>query len=154
MPHPLHEYRRRQLEVRTEFDAFTKVHCPTCPSPCCVKPARITPTDILLAEAHGWKAKVTHAIDAVQSAAGGQTDALAHDVDLMPREPCEHLGEAGCTFPRDLRPFGCSTYICPIMYERMDRKSLARLKRKVRELTQTHDLLMTALQRSERGAAK
>ena len=35
------------------------------------------------------------------------------------------------------------------MYERMDRKSLGRLKRKVKELTQAHDLLMTALQRSE-----
>jgi hypothetical protein len=149
MPHPLQNYRRAQLEVRREFDAFTRVHCPTCPSPCCVRPARITPTDILLAEAHGWKAKVRSAagLDAVESAAAGQSDALQTNVEDLPREPCEHLGEKGCSFPPDLRPFGCTTYICPIMYERMDRKSLGRMKRKVKELTHAHEILMKALDR-------
>jgi hypothetical protein len=83
-------------------------------------------------------------------AAVGQADALAGKLDEIPREPCERLGPTGCTFPADLRPFGCTTYICPIMYERMDRKALGRLKRKVKELTQAHEVLLTALQRSVR----
>jgi hypothetical protein len=142
MPHPLQDYRRIQLEVRREFDAFTKVHCPTCPSPCCVKPARITPTDILLAEAHGWKSRVANA---VHSAIEGQSAALTSNVEDLPRETCEHLGPKGCSFPADLRPFGCTTYICPIMHERLDRKKLGRIKRKVKELTQAHERLISAL---------
>lgn len=149
MGNPLHDYRRAQLDIRKDFDAFTRVHCATCPAPCCVKPARITPTDVLLAEAHGWRAKVQSVVgqDAVQSAAAGQSAAINADVEAMPRIPCEHLSSTGCSFPSDLRPFGCTTYICPIMYERMDRKSLSRLKRKVKELTHAHDLLMSALNR-------
>jgi hypothetical protein len=150
MSHPLREYRRVQLEVRKEFDAFTRVHCATCPAPCCVRPARITPTDILLAEAHGWRPRVAslETLDPVQQAARGQSAALAGELETLPREPCEHLGSRGCTVPADLRPFGCTTYICPIMYARMDRKALARLKRKVKALTQAHDQLMAALDRA------
>src|SRR5262245_51282165 len=58
MQNPLESYRRTQRELRRQFDAFTRENCPTCPTPCCRRPARILPTDILLAESTGWRAQV------------------------------------------------------------------------------------------------
>jgi hypothetical protein len=155
---PLEEYRRAQRALRKDFDAFTTVHCPTCPAPCCVRPARIAPTDILLAEATGWKAKVdsTVAGDAVQQAAGRAALALGGAFEDQPNPTCEYLGEKGCTFPKDLRPFGCTAYICPIMRERLDKKTLGRMKRLVRELEEAHSVLMKVVhaRRSARDGAE
>src|SRR5690349_7064832 len=58
MQNPLEAYRRTQRELRRHFDAFTRKHCATCPTPCCRRPARILPTDILLAESIGWRAQL------------------------------------------------------------------------------------------------
>jgi hypothetical protein len=153
---PLEEYRRVQRVIRKDFDAFTSVHCRTCPTPCCVRPARIAPTDILLAEGIGWKTRVNATVgegtglDNVQQAAGQAAMALGGAFEDVPNPPCEHLGPTGCGFPKDLRPFGCTTYICPIMYERLDRKTLTRMKRTVKELKQAHEALMVAIHKSER----
>lgn len=148
---PLEEYRRAQRALRKDFDAFTSVHCPTCPQPCCVRPARIAPTDILLAEGVGWKARVApppdEGRDAVQQAAGDAALALGGAFEDRPNPPCEHLGPGGCTFPRDLRPFGCAAYICPIMRQRLDKKTLGRMKRLVKDLEARHADLMAHLHR-------
>lgn len=37
------------------------------------------------------------------------TGAERPDVEL---EPCDYLGEDGCLFPDDLRPYQCARYIC------------------------------------------
>jgi len=146
---PLEEYRRIQRMLRKEFDAFTSVHCATCPHPCCVRPARVAPADILLAEGVGWRARVSPPAgkDAVEQAAGQAALALGGAFEDRPNPPCEHLGPQGCTFPKDLRPFGCTTYICPIMHQRLDRKALGRMKRLVRELQESHAVLMAYLHR-------
>lgn len=148
---PLEEYRRVQRALRKDFDAFTSVHCATCPSPCCLRPARIAPTDILLAEGIGWKARVEATVsgkDAVEQAAGQAALALGGAFENVENPPCEYLGEKGCTFPADLRPYGCTAYLCPIMHERLDRKTLARMKRLVRELDRAHQTLMAYLHRN------
>ncbi len=144
---PLEEYRRSQRALRKDFDAFTSVHCATCPAPCCVRPARIAPTDLLLAEATGWRSKVDAFAegDSIQQAAGRAALALGGAFEDRPNPPCEYLGSTGCTFPKDLRPFGCTAYICPIMRDRLDRKTLGRMKRLVRELEGAHDTLMIYL---------
>jgi hypothetical protein len=154
MKNPLEEYRRAQRALRKDFDAFTSAHCATCPAPCCVRPARIAPTDILLAEGIGWKAQVEQTDqtrggrgDAVVQAAGQAALALGGTFEDVPNPPCQYLGVKGCTFPKDLRPFGCTAYICPIMRERLDKKTLGRMKRLVRDLEQTHETLMTTLHR-------
>lgn len=151
---PLEEYRRAQIALRKHFDAFTAANCPTCPSPCCVRPARVSPTDIMLAEATGWRAQVESMpnLDAVQKAAGQAALALGGAYEDQPNPPCEHLGPGGCTFPKDLRPFGCTAYICPIMRERLDKKTLGRMKRLVRELEQVHDVLMKYVHRKRSPA--
>jgi hypothetical protein len=148
----LEEYRRAQRGLRKDFDAFTSVHCKTCPTPCCVRPSRIAPTDILLAQAHGWNAERAAAgtairLDAVERAAGQAALALGGTFEGVANPPCEYLGERGCSFPKDLRPFGCTTYICPIMYERLDRKTLTRMKRGVRALKEAHEALMAEIHR-------
>lgn len=145
MQNPLESYRRTQRELRRSFDAFTRENCATCPTPCCVRPSRILPTDILLAEATGWKAKVT-GTDMVSTVAGRVAEAHGlgentEEAEAAP-QPCEYLGERGCTFPTDLRPFGCTTYICRYMYARLDRQTLTRIKRLTRELEDKHRILL------------
>ncbi|MEP6756741.1 MAG: hypothetical protein ABJA67_14645 [Chthonomonadales bacterium] len=149
---PLDVYKAAQREVRRHFDPFTKKYCPTCPHPCCVKPARIAPTDILLAQGAGWKSTITLIErDLVSETIESASFNLNGDPDSQPRIPCDHLGEGGCTFPRDLRPFGCTTYICPIMYAELDRKSITNVKKAVRELTRAHDVLTEALGKRSSG---
>lgn len=143
MQNPLESYRRTQREVRHLFDAFTRENCAVCPTPCCRRPARIQPTDILLAEATGWRAKLPQGEDPVAEMAGRmvttlQTPPEEDEVTL----PCEFLGEGGCTFPNDLRPLGCTTFICRYMYEKLDRKTLDRIKRLNRELESKYSLIL------------
>ena len=160
MYNPLESYRRTQRELRRNFAAFTRAHCATCPTPCCRQPARILPTDILLAEATGWKARiiplevrnpaqnseVSEPTDSISEAAGRYALSL-HDAPPsaeaeLTAAPCDFLSEGGCTFPEDLRPFGCTAYICRYMYQSMDRPTLTRIKRLARELETHHDALL------------
>jgi hypothetical protein len=155
MQNPLESYRRTQRELRRQFEAFTRENCPTCPTPCCRRPARILPTDILLAEATGWKGRtipleaVTPPTDIVSAVAARMANALYDAPETAEAEPgalpCEYLGEHGCTFPADLRPFGCTAYICRYMHARLDRRTLGRIKRLVRELEEKHTLLLRSV---------
>ena len=173
MYNPLESYRRTQRELRRNFAAFTQAHCAACPTPCCRKPARILPTDILLAEATGWKARVISGnvsdnaenapeaapTDGVSEAAGRYAISL-HDAPPTAESeptatPCDYLGERGCTFPEDLRPFGCTAYICRYMRVSMDRPTLTRIRRLTRELETHHDALLRSnreLKRHNRDA--
>ena len=157
MQNPLEAYRKTQRELRDRFDSFTQENCPNCPTPCCRRPARILPTDILLAEATGWKAKILIPLELLpqekepeaetaSEVAGYALSGLQKADETAEDLPCEFLGEKGCTFPQDLRPFGCTAFVCQYMYARLDRQSLNRLKRLVRELEERHTLLLKMLQ--------
>ncbi len=173
MQNPLEAYRRSQRELRRQFETFTRANCPTCPTPCCRRPARIAPTDILLAEATGWRSNLPDAAtpnkntnvtlnstdvilttDMVAATAArymdelsaGDSDAAEEPADDL---PCEYLGGNGCTFPTDLRPFGCTAYICKHMYARLDRPTLTRIKRLVRDLEDKHTILLRTLAKDE-----
>ncbi len=145
---PLDHYRRLQRQIRAEFDTFTQKYCPTCPAPCCRKPARIGPVDILLAEAVGWKPPATVQGDPAELAIRNADAAMLSD-EPGDGEPCEYLTETGCSFPNDLRPYGCTEFICPLMYAELDRKKIARLRRLTRELDQVHQILMRRVASSE-----
>lgn len=143
MQNPLESYRRTQREVRHLFNAFTRENCAECPTPCCRRPARIQPTDILLAEATGWRANLPTMEDPVAEMAGRMVTSLhAPPEEGEETLPCEFLGEKGCTFPNDLRPLGCTTFICRYMYEKLDRKTLDRIKRLNRELETKYTVLI------------
>ena len=151
MNNPLDSYRRTQREIRKHFDEFTRTHCEACPTPCCRKPARILPTDILLAEASGWKTNLPpeKLSKYVEEGAGSLFEALNSPPETGEGElsgaPCDFLATSGCTFPNDLRPFGCTTFICKYMYADMDRATLKKVKRLTRELDEKHALLIRNL---------
>ena len=148
---PLHEYRRLQREIRALFDPFTARHCPTCATPCCIQPTRVTPMDVTLALGTGHTFPHLEASDpyapAVQHAS--HRLALPMAVDSMEGDqPCEYLHRGRCTFPDDLRPYGCTTYLCGPMYRHLPDDTLRRLRRLLRQLEDAHVALLRALKSS------
>ena len=126
---PIESYRRTQRELRREFDAFTKENCPYCPTPCCLKPARMEPVDIKLAEQTGWKSRVTPP---------DPDEVIEIEIDPETGDPirqnCDYLTPEGCSFPRDLMPFGCTAYICKYMHVQMSKMQLNKIKRLIRNM--------------------
>ena len=140
MQNPLESYRRTQRELREQFADFTRRNCPVCPTPCCRKPARIEPADIHLAQSIGWRSQ---RIIPLRTEIGTKSAPAAQPETISML--CEYLGESGCTFPTDLRPYGCTAFICKYMYQQLDKRALARLKRLVRELNDKHTILLRTL---------
>ncbi|MBV9850491.1 MAG: hypothetical protein JO250_12525 [Armatimonadetes bacterium] len=145
---PLGEYRRLQREIRALFDPFTARHCPGCATPCCVKPTRVTPVDVALALGAGHT--FPHLADpdpyapALNHAAHRLTLPVMNS-DPEPVEWCEYLHNGRCTFPDDLRPYGCTTYVCGPMYEHLPDDTLHRLRRLIRQLEEAHIALLRSL---------
>ena len=135
---PLQRYRRAQRRARTLFEPFTSVHCEGCPTPCCRKPARIRPVDIVLVEELGFQLPQRDVVAPILRAAA---DLETEDAGT----PCDFLGERGCLFPSDLRPFGCTAFICDPMRRLLPAEELARVEAAVAELTEAHSALMDAL---------
>jgi hypothetical protein len=140
---PLSRYRRVQGRLRRRFAPFTREVCPTCPTPCCRRPAAVTAFDVVLAEELG------HALPAGTAAAG---EAVAIHLGMIPvptlsseGAPCDFLGRSGCTFPRDLMPCGCVAFICPYMETWYPPEQLAELRDGVAELQRAYLALRAAL---------
>lgn len=146
---PLSEYRRLMREIREIYDPFTAKNCDACETPCCRRPSRLTPLDVSLATACGhtfahMDADTAHAIAVAHAGRRLSPLPMAPDDE---DGPCEMLASNRCSFPDDLRPFGCTAYICDPMFERMEEADLRRLKRLVRLLSQAHERLMRAIDR-------
>ncbi|MFN3652713.1 MAG: hypothetical protein ACK47B_24305 [Armatimonadota bacterium] len=141
---PLERYRRAQLRLRALFDPFTARHCAACATPCCRKPARIRPVDLILVEELGFKVAPVSAApelagEILSTARAGLEEAA---------EPCDYLGATGCRFPRDLRPFGCTAFICEPMRRLLPPDEMAHVETAVAELASAHDALMQVLHQS------
>jgi hypothetical protein len=131
----LDAYRESQAHVRREFAPLTRELCPACPAPCCRIPARVTPGDVMLAIACGWSPGAELAgADPVDLAARQASQALAALDGREAPEPCPFLSAHGCAFPPDLRPYGCTAYVCRPMLKRLDARGRARLRRLLAEL--------------------
>lgn len=146
---PLREYRRLQREVRVLFDPFTAKHCAGCAAPCCVKPARVTPVDVALALGIGHAFPHLGDADPYGPALEYSGHRLAPAAvalpmadDNPPLEYCEYLHKGRCAFPNDLRPFGCTMYICGPMYDNLPEETLRRLRRLLRQLEEVHAVLL------------
>lgn len=139
-------------EIRAVYDPFTAKHCPTCETPCCIRPSRVTPLDVIIAVGCGHSFPHLGAIDPVDIAAEHAeqrldpsavkltvVDELSHDL------PCEFIERGRCTFPDDLRPHGCAAYICNPMHRHMPDADMRKLKRLVRLLGDAHDALLRAV---------
>jgi len=142
---PLNAYRATQKRLRALFEPFNSEFCPKCEAPCCRKPVKVRPIDLMLAEAHGFKVPehadpVGDLLDAASRyLSGGWTEADGAG------QPCDFLGEHGCTFPEDLRPFECARYVCPTMQERMPTRWLREVERLGRRLDADYSRLLSSL---------
>ena len=145
---PLSRYRRAQRRARRLFEPFTREHCAACPTPCCRKPARIRPVDLIVIEELGYS--VSPATDAPADTARQLADTALHPSSfiLQPSEgdPCDYLGAHGCRFPADLRPFGCVAFICDPMRRLLSPEALDEVEAAVVNLESAHAELMEALQ--------
>jgi len=151
-PNPLSEYRRLQREIRSVFDPFTAKHCPTCLTPCCIKPTRVTPVDVALAVGLGHEFPHLNGGDAYAPAVAYAGSRLSAPIALPmlsgddpPLQPCDYLDQGRCTFPDDLRPYGCTAFLCGPMYAHLPDETLRRLRRLIRQLEDTHTSLLRAL---------
>lgn len=138
---PIERYRRAQRRLRRLFTPFTAVHCATCATPCCTKPSWVRPVDLILIEELGYGRPATLG----PHSAGKLLDTMSGAEHGDAGEPCDFLGAQGCTFPADLRPFGCAAAICTPMRQLLPAAELARVERAVAELTATYTDLMTLL---------
>ena len=153
-PSPLREYRRLQREIREVFDPFTAKHCPTCTTPCCIKPTRVTPVDVALAVSLGHTFPHLNGTDPYApsvSYAGARLTLpmLPASGDDPVLEPCEYLDKGRCTFPDDLRPYGCTAFLCGPMYAHLPEETLRRLRRLIRQLEDAHTSVLRALRGSD-----
>lgn len=140
---PLEAYRRAQQDLRREFDPLTRKLCAQCPTPCCRTPARVTPADIVIARMAGWNPPDELTIeDAIALAADQAGNAL--DVTSVDRAsgPCPFLRQDGCLISSDLRPHGCTQFVCPYMLAELDARRRARLRRKLALLRRTYEALL------------
>ena len=147
-PSPLAEYRRLQREIRQVFDPFTARHCPTCATPCCIQPTRVTPVDVALAVGLGHAFPHLDGEDAYAPAvsyAGGRLTLPMAPADDALLQPCQYLDKGRCTFPDDLRPYGCTAFVCGPMYAHLPDDTLRRLRRLLRQLEDAHTALFRAL---------
>lgn len=140
---PLNRYRRLQRRLRRRFAPFTRAVCPSCPTPCCRRPAAVTPLDVALAEELGCS------LPAGVEAAG---EAVEVHLGLIPvpvlssgGEPCAFLGVRGCRFPPDLMPIGCVSFLCPYMESWFAPEQMAWLHAATAELKQVYARLRAAL---------
>jgi hypothetical protein len=157
-PNPLREYRRLQREIRLVFDPFTAKHCPTCATPCCIKPTRVTPVDVALAVGLGHTFPHLNGTDPYApsvSYAGHRLSLPMLPAESEPAlEPCEYLDKGRCTFPDDLRPYGCTAFLCGPMYANLPEETLRRLRRLIRQLEDAHTSVLRALRDSGRMPAE
>ena len=147
-PSPLREYRRLQCEIREVFNPFTAKHCPTCTTPCCIKPTRVTPVDVALAVSLGHTFPHLGGTDPYApsvSYAGTRLALPMLPADDPAPEPCEYLDKGRCTFPDDLRPYGCTAFLCGPMYAHLPEETLRRLRRLIRQLEDAHTSVLRAL---------
>jgi len=98
--------------------------------------------DIVLAELSGWKARVPPPADE-------EVVELERDPDTgeVIRPNCDYLTDAGCSFPKDLMPYGCTAYICRYMYEEMNKMQLNRIRRLIRNMDDQYRIL----QKTQKG---
>ncbi len=147
-PKPLAEYRRLQREIRAIFDPFTAKYCASCATPCCIKPTKVTPVDVALAVGLGHEFPHLGDTDPYApsvSYAGSRLSLPMLPNSVSAQEPCEYLDHYRCTFPSDLRPFGCTTYVCGPMYSHLPDETLRRLRRLIRQLEDAHTSVLRAL---------
>jgi len=141
MANLIDKYRATHRRIRQCLDPYTARLCPECPEPCCRKPTKVRDFDLILARAAGHDIEhrdtASEFVDAcIEALDGRATDA--------PTEPCDYLGESGCVFPDDLRPFECTKWICSFLKHEVSPGDMRELRRLLSRLSDLHRLIVDA----------
>ncbi len=143
MANPVDRYRSTHLQIRKILTPYTARLCPKCAEPCCRKPTKVREFDVLIANACGCSLpsaneSVTEMVNAgMQSIAGGSCEK-----DEM--EPCDYLGEKGCLFPDDLRPFECTRWMCSFLRREMKPGDMRQIRDLLHKLGVLHRTILDA----------
>jgi hypothetical protein len=100
------------------IQTHTKVVCPDCEKVCCVnKHAYHEHEDIVYLYALGERLPL-------------------YERDRDDSEPCQYLGDQGCTVSRILRPYRCTWYFCTPLLEHMQEASAPDYRKFIASLEQ------------------
>lgn len=126
MANLIDKYRATQKRIRRIFDPYTAKLCPTCLQPCCRKPTKVREFDVLLANSCGCS--LPSANDSGSEIAQAVIEILTGNQEEGELVPCNYLGDGGCMFPDDLRPFECTRWVCSNLRREMSPQDMRKLR--------------------------
>lgn len=135
MANLIDKYRATHKRIRQLLDPYTAGLCPVCPNPCCFKPTKVRDFDVILARAAGYDIQAGDTADEFVNAC---VEALSGQAVEAPLEPCDYLGECGCVFPDDLRPFECTKWMCSFLKKEISPSDMRELRRLLSRLSDLH----------------
>jgi epoxyqueuosine reductase QueG len=134
------ELARKAAEIIARIDPLIERHtfsvCPRCTEVCC-------------ANRHAYH---THE-DVIYLRALGE-EVPSYDLRIDNEDPCQFIGEQGCSISRILRPHRCNSYFCTPLLEQMENGDVREYRgivESMKELTRTR---MAMLQAFAETAAK
>lgn len=139
MANLIEKYRATQRRIRRILDPHTARLCPVCPEPCCRKPTKVREFDVLLARACGFDLPSAD-VNVIEYVETG-VEILRSSAEGTDCRPCDYLGEKGCVFPDDLRPFECTRWMCSFLKNEMSPGEM----REIRDLLHRLGVLHRAL---------
>ena len=141
MANLIDKYRATHRRIRHYLDPYTARLCPDCPQPCCRKPTKVRDLDVLLARAAGYDIEPR---ETAREFVDACVDALRGEAEDDALEPCDYLGEGGCIFPDDLRPFECTRWICSFLKKEIAPGDMRELRRLLSRLADLHRMIVDA----------
>ena len=144
MPTIIDKYRATHKRLRKYLDTYTKKLCPTCPDPCCRKPTKVSEFDVLVANACGCSLPSANhsAAELVETGLLSLRGNPKADGYL---EPCDYLGDGGCVFPDDLRPYECTRWVCPFLKKEVSPSDMREIRALLHKLMVIHRDLLEAI---------
>ncbi|MHB0998829.1 MAG: hypothetical protein ACYC27_06245 [Armatimonadota bacterium] len=144
MSSPIDKYRSAHKRLRRYLNPYTSRLCPVCPEPCCRKPTKVAEFDVLIANACGCSLPSANhaATDLIEVGFRILTGNNEPETDLV---PCDYLGESGCVFPDDLRPYECARYICPFLKKEVSPGDMREIRDLLHKLGVIHRELREAV---------
>ncbi|HEY3297279.1 MAG TPA: hypothetical protein VGK34_01385 [Armatimonadota bacterium] len=150
MPNLIEKYRTANRKLRKLLSPHTAAVCPVCPKCCCTKPTLVSEFDVLIANSCGYDLPSVN--QAAEELVNAGMDVLRGEYEEREvGEPCDYLGENGCKFPDDLRPYECTRYICPHLKKVMSPGQMREMRDALHRFGTIHRELLDAIAPKKRG---
>jgi len=93
------------------IEDHTRTVCPSCPDVCCInKHSYHDRSDFIYLQALG-------------------ANMPSYKPGIADSDPCQFIGDYGCTLERSLRPYRCTWYFCTPLLEHIQKKSVRKYRR-------------------------